>query len=178
MHEQSKLNEAKYFYSRMLSETGNRENLLFDLSAFLSAARSVLQYALKEAQTKSGGQQWYNGQVTSSDVLKFFRTKRNVNVHTEPIQVSQHISIHLSDIVHFSESIHIKNSDQTDKLIGEYSSEPSQPPPTPDIPPIVSYRFTFPDWNGREDVLQLCEMYLEELQRVVTDGQSKGFLTK
>ena len=178
MYEESKLNEARYFYSRMVSETDNRQNLLFDLSAFLSAARSVLQYALKEAQNKSGGQQWYDNQVASSGVLTFFRDKRDINVHTQPIQVNQHISIQLTDVVHISDSIHIKKFDQNGKLIGEYYSEPSQPPPMHDIPPIVSDRFTFPDWIGNEDVLQLCDLYLKQLECAVVDGQSKGFLTK
>jgi len=178
MHEQSKLNEATYFYSRMLSETGNRENLLFDLSAFLSAARSVLQYSLKEGQAKSGGQQWYDGHVTASNVLSFFKDKRDVNVHTEPIQIRQHTSIELTEVIRVSESIHIKKFDQTGKLIEEYSSEPSPLPPAPDIPPKVRHKFTFPDWSGNEDVLQLCGLYLNELERVVIDGRNKGFLTK
>jgi hypothetical protein len=54
----------------------------------------------------------------------------------------------------------------------------SRPPPECDIPPIVSHRFTFPDWFGNEDVLQLCDLYLKHLERAVADGQSKGFLTK
>jgi len=178
MYEEPKLKEAWYFYSRMVSETDNRDNLLFDLSALLSAARSVLQYALKEAQTKPGGQQWYDNHITSSKVLAFFKDKRDINVHMQPIQVNQHTSIQLTEVVRISESIHIKKFDQTGQLIGEYSSEPSEPPPAPQIPPKVTHRFTFPDWSGTEDVLQLCHLYLNELQRVVEDGQNNGFLTK
>lgn len=50
MFEQEKLKEAKYFYSRMKEERGqeDRESFKYNLSAFLSVARSVLQYALKE----------------------------------------------------------------------------------------------------------------------------------
>lgn len=178
MYEESKLKEARYFYSRMVSEIDNRNNLPFDLSAFLSAARSVLQYTLKEAQTKSGGQQWYDNHITSSKVLAFFKDKRDINVHTQPIQVNQHTSIQLTEVVRISESIHIKKFDQTGRLIGEYSSEPSEPPAAPEIPPNVTHRFTFPDWSGTEDVLQLCHLYLKELQCVVKDGQNNGFLTK
>ena len=161
----------------MLSERDNRDNLLFDLSAFLSVARSVLQYALKEAETKAGGQQWYQIQVTSSNVLTFFKDKRDINVHATPIQVSQHTSIELTAILHVSGSIHIKKFDQNGQLIGEYSSEPELPTQPAEIPPKITNRFTFPDWPGNEDVLQLCHLYLNELQRVVIDGQSKGFLT-
>jgi len=178
MYEESKLDEARYFYSRIVSETDNRQNLIFDLSAFLSAARSVLQYAFEEARNKPSGQQWYDNQMASSAVLTFFKDKRDINVHIQPIQVGQHTSIQLTDVVHISESIHIKKFDQNGKLIGEYSSEPSQPSPMSDIPPIVSHRFTFPDWYGNEEVLELCNLYLEQLERVVADGQSKGFLTK
>ena len=178
MYEESKLKEAWYFYSRMVSEPDNRDNLLFDLSAFLSAARSVLQYALKEAQTKSDGQQWYDKHITSSKVLAFFKDTRDINVHMQPIQVNQHTSIQLTEVVRVSESIHIRKFDQTGRLIGEYSSEPSEPPAAPEIPPRVTHRFTFPDWSGTEDVLQLCHLYLKELQRVVEDGQNNVFLTK
>src|SRR3990172_228730 len=178
MYEESKLKEARYFYSRMLSETDNRDNLLFDLSAFLSAARSVLQYAIKEAKTKAGGQQWYQIQVTSSNVLTFFKDKRDINVHATPIQVSQHTSIELTAILHVSGSIHIKKFDQNGQLIGEYSSEPSEPTPPTEIPPKVTHRLTVQDWPGNEDVLRLCDLYLNELERVVADGQSKGILTR
>ncbi|MGC8903486.1 MAG: hypothetical protein ACP5KD_09155 [Fervidobacterium sp.] len=175
MYEQSKLKEAGYFYSRMASETDNRDNLLFDLSAFLSAARSVLQYALNEAQTKSGGQQWYDNHMKSSEVLAFFKDKRDINVHVHPIQVNQHASVQLTEVLHLSESIHIKQFDRTGRLIDEYSSEPSKPPAAPEIPPKVMHRFTFPGWSGTEDVFQLCHLYLSELQRVVQDGQNNGF---
>ncbi len=178
MHEQSKLNEAMYFYSRMLSDTDNREHLLFDLSAFLSAARSVLQYALEEARSKSGGQQWYDSRVSASAVLTFFKDKRDINVHTEPIQVNQHASLQLTEVVRISESIHIKKFDQTGKLIGEHSSEPGPQLPAPDVPTVLSHRFTFADWNGNEDVFQQCNLYLTELERIAADGQNKGFLTR
>jgi hypothetical protein len=178
MYEQSKINEARHFYNRMLSETDSKESVLYDLSAFLSAARSVLQYCLKEAKGKSGGQQWYDDQVRGSKVLSFFKDKRDVNVHVEPIQINQNTSIELTDFIRVSESVHIQKFDETGKLIGESSSEPSQEVPVPDIPPRTSHRFTFPDWGGREDVLQLCDCYLKELHRVVTDGQDRGFLTK
>ncbi len=135
MYEESKLKEAWYFYSRMVSKTDNRDNLLFDLSAFLSAARSVLQYAFKEAQTKPGGRQWYDNHMTSSKVLAFFKDKRNINVHTQPVQVNQHTSIQLTEVMRISESIHIRKFDQTGRLIGEYSSELSESPPAPEIPP-------------------------------------------
>jgi hypothetical protein len=49
----AKLAEAEYFYGRMQAERYNDAAFLHNLSAFLAAARSVLQYALKEAKAKS-----------------------------------------------------------------------------------------------------------------------------
>ena len=178
MHEQAKLNEAAYFYSRMLSETDNRENLLFDLSAFLSAAHSVLQYSLKEATTKPGGQRWYDGQITASRVLSFFKDKRDVNVHVQPIQVNQHTSIELTDVIRVSETVHIQKFDETGKLIGESFWNHLNSYHHEKFHQKSVINSLFRTWHGNEDVLQLCDSYLKELHRVVTDGQNKAFLTK
>ena len=178
MYEESKLIECEYFLSRMQSETGNSNNFIFNLSAFLSSARSVLQYSRKEAITKSGGQNWYDNQVSSSDALLFFKDERDINVHIKPVQVNQHTSMELREVVYVSESIHIQKFDQNGNLIGESMSESNPPEPHPEIPAKVSHKFTFPRWNGTEEVSQLCELYLKELQILIIDGQNKGFLTK
>lgn len=177
MYEELKLKEAVYFYSGMVSGTDNHQSLVHELSAFLSAARSVLQYAREEATTR-GGQQWYDNHMISSKVLAFFKDKRDISVHTQPVQVNQHISIQLTCIMPPSPSLRIEVFDQTGQLIDEYSSKPSEPPPAPESPSKVTHGFIFPDWPGNEDVLQLCHLYLNELQRVVEDGQNNGFLTK
>jgi len=44
------------FYSRMLAEIDNPDQFRFNLSALLTASRTVLQYALEEAKTKPKGQ--------------------------------------------------------------------------------------------------------------------------
>jgi hypothetical protein len=178
MREELKLRETEHFYSQMVSKIDNREEFIYNLSAFLSAARSVLQYAFKECKTKSGGQNWYRVQIGSSNVLTFFKDKRDINVHIKPVEVSQHTSIEVTDTLYISEGIEIKQFDENGQLIYEYSSEPEQPPRWPEIPPKITNKFTFPDWSGNEDVLQLCQVYLNELKRVIADGQNKRFLTK
>jgi hypothetical protein len=177
MHEQSKVNEAGYFYSGMLSEIGNRENFLYELSAFLSSARSVLQYALKEAETKSRGKTWYDAEMSGSAVLSFFKDKRDINVHTKPLAVNQRSSAQITGVARISGTLHVKAFDQNGQVIAERSSEPPQETSSPGPSPVVTHKFVFPDWTGSEDLLQLCQIYLNELQRVVTEGQHRGFLT-
>lgn len=76
MHEQQKLGEARYFLRQvqMTAKSPHALNpLTWQLSAFLSAARSVLQYALEEAKTKPGGRAWYDQTVAGSPVIRFFK---------------------------------------------------------------------------------------------------------
>src|SRR5207249_2882101 len=96
MHEEGKLQEASHFLGQMRSSLEDPEVFRYNLSAFLSAGRSVAQYALKEAQTKPGGQVWYD---------------------------------------------------------------------------------RFVDWEGNEEIPELCERYLAVLKRLVVDGRARGMLS-
>lgn len=177
MHEQLKLNEAKYFYSRMVAETNSRENFLYDLSAFLSSARSVLQYALKEAEMKSGGKAWYDREMASSAVLTFFKDKRDINVHEAPLEVNRRTSVEMTAVARISSSLHVRAFDKDGNLIGERISASPAPAPSPSPPPVITHTFTFPNWTGTENLIQLCQIYLNELDRIITEGQRKNFLT-
>jgi hypothetical protein len=178
MHENSKLKEAKYFYSRMLADFNDRERFNYNLSAFLASARSVLLYALEEAKTKSGGQQWYDSQMAGSAVLSFFRDKRDINIHHEPVSPTRHTDVSITETVHISDSVSVTLTGANGKIL--YQSPPEIHKPEskkPDTSPVVNTRYMFADWNGSEDVMALSQMYLDELQRVVKDGIHNGFLT-
>jgi hypothetical protein len=90
MREAEKIEEAEFFYAHLVnvekSRSANPDTFKFFLSAFLSAARSVLQYAHREAVGKPGGRGWYKGAV-SSVVLQYFKDKRDDNIHVEPVTV-------------------------------------------------------------------------------------------
>lgn len=178
MYEQEKLDEANYFYSRMLSEIADRNAFIFNLSAFLSSARSVLQYALKEAQTKTDGHKWYDNKIRASTVLSFFKDKRDINIHSEPVRARQLTTIAMRSTLHLSSSLSIRVFDAEGKLKSEFKEEPKPVPKPADSVPRITQRFTFPDWSGNEDIFGLGKLYLDELARVVQDGLSKGFLTK
>jgi hypothetical protein len=64
MNESGKIREAEYFLAQMDRERENAEHFGYNLSALLSSARSVLQYALEEANLKPGGQAWYDLKMT------------------------------------------------------------------------------------------------------------------
>jgi len=177
MNKKAKIKEAGYFLARMKDEQQNRENCEFNLSAFLSAARSVLQYAGKEATAKKGGQQWYDNWMSASPILKFFRSKRNINIHVEPIKPSAQFQATLTQKADISESIIIVRRDKDGKIISKYSSEAPKPKPEkPGTSVEMKVRYKFSDWPGDEDVLTLCDNYIQELKKIVQDGVSKGFI--
>jgi hypothetical protein len=164
MHELKKLAEAQYFYSMMCKEYDESEILVYNLSVFLAAARSVLQYALKEAENKSGGKSWYDNKVSVSPILAFFKDKRNVNIHEEPVKPVKHTSITFVETVSVSESVTVRKYDTSGNLLGESTSESIPKPEKCDIPPVY------------EDIVSLSEMYISKLKSLVDDGIKRGFI--
>lgn len=177
-HEKEKLAEAYYFYSRMSVELHDRFPFVCNLSAFLSAARSVLQFACKEAKPKPGGQQWYDNLMNRSSILSFFRDKRDINIHEQPVKPLLHAEEILTSTVHFSGSVSVTHPDVNENV--SYQSRPAiseSKPKKSESPALGTIRYRFADWKGVEDLMILCELYLQELQQVIEDGVKNGFLT-
>jgi hypothetical protein len=177
MHEQEKLDEAHHFLTGMTRSVEDPRAFRFELSAFLSSARAVLQYAFDEAGTKPGGGAWYNAHVNSNPLLRFFRDKRNMSIHSRPVVPSAKINVVASDVIHFSEAVLIQHFDDEGNLLGQRSIGSQAPPTVVSPPPSVSRVYNFPDWPGQEDVLQLCQDYVAALEAIVNDGHSRNFLT-
>jgi hypothetical protein len=178
-HEKKKLDEARYFYSLMHQTFDDKEKFTFNLSAFLSSARSVLQYALEEAKIKQGGQRWYDNHVAASPILFFFKDKRDLNIHYGPVIPIKYTDLVAHDTVHISDAVSVVIKGADGKVL---QISPEIPKPQSEVretkPPAVGktyYRFS--DWQGREDIFALSERYLDELQRVIEDGIRNGFLT-
>ena len=72
MNEQEKINEAHYFLEQLSALGNERDKFRYNLSAFLSAARSPLQYACNEASHKpavEGGMTTKSPQTVLSNSL-------------------------------------------------------------------------------------------------------------
>ena len=107
MHEQQKLDEANYFLGLMAAVINQPDAFRFLLSAFLGAARSVLQYALLEADTTpkssppSAGKTWYDAQVSGKPVIKFLKDKRDISIHRQPVAPVAHVAVAVYDVAGF-----------------------------------------------------------------------------
>lgn len=173
MYETEKLDEAEYFLQQMVRNKDEQNAFKYNLSAFLSASRSVLQFASKEAQGRAGGQSWYDSSVASHPVTKFFKGKRDTSIHEQPVSPTKELRILIEEAMHQDFGLAVSGGQ-------EYLTTAGKPDQIdwPLVPSKVTMteNYTF-DWNGPEDVETLCRFYLKELRDIVSDGQSKGLLT-
>jgi hypothetical protein len=180
MHEDLKIEEADYFLRR-IAETSKRDQAAtrHELSAFLSAARSALQYAYKEAKFR-GSLLWYETAVSTADpVVEFLKDTRNINIHDQPFSMRTHTTIGVPPAVlaiSGTRTMVITNGDS----VMEWPEMPPQLPPRQRNmaePPTTTYRYQFKEWPGPEDVLELCRRYLDEVKRIIADGRAQNILT-
>ena len=180
MRENEKLEEARYFLyamSKLQYEIASSEIFRFNLSAFLCAARSIPQYALVDAQAKTSGQLWYDNIVTQSKVIMFFKDKRDLNIHREPVQVRQDIKAQFSDAMQPRDSWSLALGDSGGHVIETKNGKSDDVDPAIFQSPNLTVSYKFDDWPGVEDVMGLCTLYIQELASLIEDGKAKGFLS-
>jgi hypothetical protein len=177
MYEKEKIIEAEYFYSRMLQEQNDRHAFRHNLSAFLSAARSVLQYALKESENKTAGKQWYDTQVSSCPALKSFKDKRDINIHASPVEFKQRVNVTINETVFGIASVSVIVRDKNGNIKSQSAEEPPTTVRAPETSPIVTHHFFFDDWSGDEDIFMVSQTYLDNIKSIVEDGLQKRFLS-
>lgn len=183
MNEKEKLKEAKYFYSQMSRNKRNKEKFLHNLSAFLTAARSILQYSLEEAKNKNNGQSWYDNYISNDRVLKFFKEKRDKNTRVSPIKSKREVSLAVCEKLRITESVsgklikgngnivYLRNLKSSKNSIFEDNIKKQK------FSPKIRYKYLFNDWSGNEDVLTLCKIYLKKLNYFIKDGIKKSFIS-
>ena len=177
MHENLKLAETEYFLNNMTEHENDPSEFHFLLSAFLSAARSVLQYALEEVKGNPQAQQWYEAKIAGSNILKFFKGKRDINIHQEPVQTNQHITIALKETVHISEAVRVVITRGDGTTETHNSTGAASPPKQEESKSLRSSKYFFNDWSGTEDVVTLCHAYAAELRNLVTEGVANNYIS-
>jgi hypothetical protein len=175
MNERRKIAEASYFLDRMQSVQTNLHHFEYELSAFLSSSRSVLQYALDKAKPKPGGQAWYDA-FARNQVIAFFKDKRDTSIHQEPVRPA--LSLHLVDGLSVSSTLVSVSMTDADGTVITGIAQPTQKTTEPETLPgtSVTLTFRFDDWPGPESVIELCQHYLKEVVILVEDGERKGYL--
>lgn len=161
MNERLKIAEAEYFLVRMEENRDRHEYFYYNLSAFLSASRSVLQFALEEAKLKAGGQAWYDQTMQANEVLLgFMRDQRDENIHKECVGLKRSVSI----TIPITGTVLLPNGEKIHYGDKSVSMKKENGP------------FQFLNWSGAEDVIQICSQSISELKMVVDAGVKKSFI--
>jgi hypothetical protein len=83
-----KLEETEYFFEEMKRNIENVKIFTFNLSAFITAARSVTFFMQAESQNVMGFKEWYaeKQELMKADKdFKFFNEMRNATVHNRHV---------------------------------------------------------------------------------------------
>jgi len=175
-----KMDEAEYFHRCMMENEKYPGTFQFNYSAFLSAARSVLQYTHEEAarNKKPEALKWYEASVRRSKVIRFGRIERDENIHWAPVIPKTHATVTQNEPIRTGESgaaILAREGRIVKKIpIGSDADGDDSAPP---LFAEVSYTYTSERWKGDENVLEVCRLYLDELKALVEGGVSKGYIT-
>lgn len=172
---ESKLQEAGYFFEQMLLKSENsREEFGHCLKAFLSSARSVLQYGLTETK-KTAHNKNYIDLLAQYPIVQFFKNIRDEDVHEKPVTPKIHVSTLIIDIVQATGGIALSEEDE--KRWADPDYEPTQPE-TRLVETVESNRvdYYFNNWPGPETVIGLCSGYLEVIKRIVATAMSAGYI--
>ena len=95
MDTQQKYNEAEYFLEMVKDNDENRQRFEYNLSAFLSAARSVTFVLQKESSKNPEFDEWYckkQMQMKRDKLFKFLKKKRDSGIHKKIIKPRAEIS--------------------------------------------------------------------------------------
>ena len=155
MHERSKLAEARHFLDRMHAEHFDPQCFASELGAFLAASRSVLQYALKEAKAKPGGQQWYD-QAMVNPLFTFFRDLRDDSIHEVPVTPLTKMKLTRASM------LNIGDDDEEILIPHEHDT--------------ITHHYEFAGRPG-EEVIDLSRQYLDTLKQLVEAGVRAGWIS-
>jgi hypothetical protein len=189
-----KLREAKYFLDRMRETRPDRDPFKYNLSAFLSAARSV-RYVMEAEYGKSPGfMTWWNSKkewvkpkeskgeklADITDPIRaanvFFDETRAKTIHIRGIDPRAHIEGGITASVRVTASV-VAQVIHADGTLGERreSRETEQEHPASSAEPTIKWRWYFEDLPPaveEKDVVTLSEEHVTRLESFLSEGES------
>jgi len=165
-----KLNEAKYFLECMKMKQSDRDAFKYNLSAFLSAARSLTLVMQKEFKHVSGFEEWYAKKrvnMRSDNSMKLLNDKRVMTIHKQPVRPHAHININISEQVSISESISVVIT-HANGTVEKREKKPILPPTTAKTKVKTEWRWYFNELLEK-DVITVCEEHVVKLENLVAE---------
>jgi len=192
MHEKIKLLEAEDFLNRMIGKQDDYFKFTHNLSAFLSATRTVMYYMLEELKgTKN--QAWLDKKMNRSDILKFFKYTRDKNTHLLPCRPAKDVKLTVP-VTTITTTVYGVAISSDGGIV--YTTQPEIPPTEiPKTKASHNYRFDEAYFNKtskrydvkakrlckrlikKYDVVTFCSQYFKELNDIVNEGISKKYIS-
>lgn len=158
MERSAKLEEAAFFLE-LMKRAAEKRPFSYFLSAFLSAARSVLQYAHRETEVNPTAWKWYADAMAGSMLFQFFKEERNLNIHERPVAPTGHY-VMLAETGRFQA-----------RFSGEAPAVQAVAPSRPNM-----RTFYIADWQP-ETVEEVSDRYLAELRKLIEEGVRLGYVS-
>jgi hypothetical protein len=174
---QDKLQEASYFRHRLKDTAGNRDEFRWNLTAFISAARSVTLIMQTEYTHRDGFLAWYEPkrqELIADSLMGFLHDKRNEVLHKTVVQVYGRPE---SEVVRAPDAEEDAPAVEDDVLAIEVTEadakhEVAAPRPgkaaRPQPPAASKFVWTFRKFPDR-DVMDVVEEALTKLERLVKE---------
>lgn len=170
-----KLSEARYFLQGMKDCRAERDAFRFNLTAFLSAARSVTQIMQREFGHVPGFTGWYaqkKTEMNNHSVMKYLHEQRNLSYHVRPVHARADASLTLFDRVTVTDTVKVVLTGTGGEVKMDRSD--SKPQVAPSATAAVEMAYYFEDFPAR-DVISICEEDLSELEKLVNDCEGRSW---
>lgn len=159
--------EVHYFYERLeeLQRKGNLVEFTYNLSAFLTAVRSITAYTRDKARKRD--QQSIENLTKSDGKVFFLKNQRNITIHVSKLKMTAitDVSVDTEVTVAFQEDIkiemikgdeleEIQMAADTELVLLNIDLEES------DKSLNITHQFYLKEWDGDENILELSSYYL------------------
>ena len=170
----NKLEEAKYFLLRMVEVVTNRTYFKHNLSAFLSAARSVTLIMQNEFDKIDGFKEWYirkQNQMSTDPGMHLMNKKRVMTIHQKPVKPRGQIDVSVKEIITITEHV-VAVLTHKDGTVERIEPKQSSHPLPSQSETEIRYRWFFEEIPNK-DIITLSREYTLKLESIVRECESK-----
>lgn len=163
-----KLNEAKHFLGEMRMVSSDPDKFRYELTAFLSAIRSITQIMQKEFSEKEGFADWHDQKQTEmqrNGTLRYLHRQRIISFHEHPV-LSYPIKITSQTSDETGMRVLLTGTSSNLKLSSGFVALPI-------AQPAVSVKYYFDDISTEEkDVIAICQEAINVLESIVDECET------
>jgi len=157
----------------------DRKKFKFNLSAFLSAARSATFIMQSEFKSSPGFDDWYEDkkkEMANDEDFKFFNDLRVATIHKKPVVPHKKTEIGIYETIVVSDSVTIRVIDKEGNVVSEQTieSKPKENKPSQETKVIVKHSWYFEE-RPNDDLLELCNKYIQKIEKLVDECEKQFY---